>query len=140
MRSADFKLSGRIDKIFDIVIQQFFGDNLVNHLFDKLSKLFNFHLRGMLMRDDNGLDILRFAAPVADGHLAFCIRAEVAVLMWFSLSQPGQLFDNAVGIQDWSGHQFRCFVGGEAEHHSLVTGALFQIETGSCGYPLGDIR
>ncbi|MPN06632.1 hypothetical protein SDC9_153888 [bioreactor metagenome] len=124
MRPAEHKLAGGIDIVFDVVIKQRRRNNLVHHLVNQTRQRTDLHIRRMLMRDHNRLDVLRATVLIMNGDLTLGIRFKKAVTGGIALAQRGKLLHDPVRIEDRGRHQFRRLVGGIAVHHALIPGTL----------------
>ena len=93
---------------------------------------------GMLGGDDDGVDRVGPAVDVADGDLRLRVgpqpgQAPVA-------AQVGLAFHDPVREEDRQRHHLRRLVAGVAEHETLVSGALLEVQALSLGHALRDIR
>ena len=80
---------------------------------------------------------MRLAVHIAHGDLALGVRAQKRQAP--VLAQLGLALDQAVCVVNRSGHQFRCFVAGVAEHQALVASAGVQMIVGGVIHALGNI-
>ena len=78
-------------------------------------------VEGLVGADDVG-DGLGLAAVVEDGDLGLGVGAEPGD--GFVAAEPGQAAEDAVGADEGEGEVLGGLVGGVAEHHALVAGAL----------------
>ena len=122
-RTADHEATGRIDVVLHArrVVEAFRHHGLDDLLHDIALDLLVRHVRTVLGRDDDGVDPHRFSVSVFHGHLRLSIGTDPG--QDFLFPNLGQPFGQAMGQNDRHRHEFSCFVGGVAEHQSLVAGA-----------------
>ena len=105
-------------------------------LHDRFAQLLGADVIGMLRGQHHRFQTDRLVVLVAQGDLAFRIRAQpgqLAVLAHLSLA-----LDQAVRQGDRRRHQHVGFVGGVAEHQSLIPGALLAFVLAI--HALGNVR
>src|SRR3569832_841141 len=125
-RAADDEAAGRVHEIFGVLRQPLFRHYGFNDFFyDGLNQAGLANVRLVLSGKHHGLHRPRLGAVVTNGDLALGDRTQPrhdAVL-----AQLGLAAHEAVRIGDRRGHQHVGLVGGVAEHHALVAGALFMV-------------
>jgi len=124
LRAADHEDAGGVDVILDVVARillVLLEDGLDDVLLDDLGHRLMGQARGMLSRDDDGVDALRAAILVNDRDLTLHVRAQAerGVL----LPHIGGTANKCVGNRDRKRHQFGGLIRRHAEHHALVAGA-----------------
>jgi hypothetical protein len=110
-------------------------DDLLDHV---LAKPIVGDIGGVLGREHDAGNRNRTVAVVGDGDLGLGIGPEVGKLAGFEAPPVG--LDQLVRQPDGCRHQLRGLVAGEAEHHSLVAGALLLVQPLALGDALGDVR
>ncbi|ETV94787.1 hypothetical protein H310_11742 [Aphanomyces invadans] len=124
VRATNDETARRVQVVHGLVIEVLFRDDGENHVVHQVPvDLFVGHIRAVLGRDDNGVDTLGDHAAidllVFDRDLGLAIGADPVNSAVFA--HFGQL-GTQLGRQDvGQGHQFGGFVGGIAEHDTLVT-------------------
>lgn len=136
--AADNKASCGVDVIEDLGGEQVGGDDFFDDFFDDaFADGFVADVGAVLRRDYDGGDFFGFTVFVADGDLGLSVRSEEGKGSVFTDS--GELFGEAVGEVDGHRHEDVGFVASVAEHHALVTSALFFMEARAFVDTLGDI-
>src|SRR5438046_112937 len=121
-RPAGDEAPGRIDVVFRVLVEQMGGDHAPDHLFDDLAlDLVMADRRLVLGRDDDRIHAHRAAIVVLDRHLGLAVGPQPG--QFAAAPGVGQAAGQLVGQRDGQGHQFGCFVAGEADHHTLVARA-----------------
>src|ERR1700722_2885460 len=118
--AADNESSGGIDVVFGVLVEPGGGQHSLNDVLEDIGvKFLITNAFGMLGRDDHGVDAGRLVILVIfDRDLTLAVGAQVGELAGFA--HGGKLPGEFVGQRDRGGLQFGGFVGGIAEHHSLV--------------------
>ena len=100
------------------------GQQRVDDVLDQIGAqlLLDVDARGVLGRDQHGVDAHRYAVFVDDRHLRLAVGAQVAD--GADAAHLGQALGHAVGQPDRQRHEVGRLVAGVAEHHPLVAGAL----------------
>ena len=136
MWASDHELPGRVDVVFDLVIEkrldfsgQFGFDLWDQYLNDVVFDLFKhaFILIELIVlgRKDDGVNSLwNMIVGVFNGHLALGIWAQVFDLLAFS-SEVSQLAKQAVAKVECQRHIVFGFVRSVSKHHTLISCPLF---------------
>ena len=123
MGAADHETPCGIDKEFRILIHHLRRKHLVENIFLNIRvNLLLGHRIIMLRRQNNGVQPAGLSVfIILHRYLRLSVRTQIAERAVFAnLGQPSrQLMGKGDGIR----HKLRRFVGGIAEHHSLVAGA-----------------
>ncbi|MNI35370.1 hypothetical protein D3C73_893930 [compost metagenome] len=125
-RAADLELAGRVDVELGALVQPLGRQHRLDDLFaDGLDEVLLLDARGMLGRQDHGVDGRDHAVFIAQGELALGIRTQPGQRRVALLADLGLLLDQAVRQVDRRRHVAVGFVGGIAEHQALVASAHF---------------
>ena len=120
--TANDKAAGRIDVVLGVLVEPLGGQYGLDYLLQDVSVQFVVANRfGVLTRNHDSVYARRLAVLVVfDSDLALPVGAQVRKLT--VLADDAELACEFVGQRDGCGHQLGSFVGGEAEHHTLVAG------------------
>ena len=142
VRSANDKLTRRVDVVFDVVAKEteyllgvnlrlYTGNQDVNDILTYLMK-HSLVIRVkliMLGGNHDGINALRNAVvAVLHRHLTLGVRAEVGHQLAFLADLSQRLHDEMCQVERYR-HQALRLVRGVAKHHPLVTGTLFLLVT-----------
>jgi len=128
MRTANFKLAGRVDvndHVFRVV--QALGHHRFDDMPDDLAAelfllRFSVPFGGVLSREHDGVNANGFVAVVFHCHLALGVRTQA--LNDVLLPHQRLPFHQPVGQVDRKGHVLGCLAAGETEHQPLVASTL----------------
>ena len=122
--AADDEATGGVDVQGGVLGEEAgVGEDLMDDVTDGLVDGLGFDFfNGLVGADDVG-DGLGLAAIVKDGDLGLGIGAEPVELA--TVAERGQALEDAVGTDEGEREALGGLVGGVAEHHALVAGALF---------------
>ena len=142
VRASDNELSGRIDKVFDVIIKQrqnFFTMYLL--FYTRHQNLYNifFYLCQhtlvvivkivVLCADYNSIDALRNTTiRIFYSNLTFRVGPKISHLLTF-FANIGQCFYQKMRQIERNGHIIFCFVGGIPKHHTLISCPLLVLFT-----------
>jgi hypothetical protein len=123
LRATDDEFTGGVDEELGVLGKKLGGEDLLDDVLneERLDGLVR-DVGGVLRGDDDVDDLGGDAVHVADGDLGLRIGAKP--FYFAALADLGELSAEAVSKDDRSGHEFLGLVGGEAEHQTLVAGAL----------------
>src|SRR6185436_5785863 len=91
----------------------------------------------VLRRHDDGADAGGLVVAVLDRDLALRVGTEPRDLALLALLR--EPLEDPVRVEDRRGHELGRLVAREAEHHSLITGALLRVQPLALGHALADV-
>ncbi len=123
MWPTDDETTRWVDVVVRIFVKQPRRARWLNDVVDHpASNLFLRHRVGVLSGNHDRIDPSSLPVDVLDGYLALAVRAQP--IDRTSVTQLGDLVDDAVRESDWQRHQFRRLIAGITKHQALVASSI----------------